>query len=151
MLNSKKSDFYPKIYKNEFDENATHLELIMQKMEKEKLKHKHDCLHESMLTKINIFDDHLSMLETTRKNVKLRITFLELFALTLEEELLVLNDFDLVEDEYSYNVYLITVKQNDKINQVKLFNPLFENWLYSLTGHFNIDIDTENTRRHQIL
>lgn len=127
ILNSKKSDLCSKIYKNDFHENPTHLEIVMQKMRVEKLKHKHVCLHESMLTKINIFDDHLSMLETTRKNVKLRITFLELFALTLEEEMLVLNDFNLVEDEYSYNVYLTTVKQNDKINQVNIFNRLFEN------------------------
>lgn len=125
ILYPEQSKLYSEMLKNDqFHEEPTYLEITMRKMRKENLKHKHQCLHESMLTKINMFDDHLLMLEKTRKDVKLRITFLELFAITLEEELLILNDFDLLEDDYSYNVYLKTGKQNEKVNQVYYFDKL---------------------------
>lgn len=113
--------------KNEFFEAPTYLEITMLQMRKEKLKHKHKCLHKSMLTKINMFDDHLLTLYTLRKDVNLSITFLNLFASTLEEELIILNNFDLLEDEYSHNVYLKTIKQTDKVNEVKYFNELLLN------------------------
>lgn len=115
ILNPKKSNLYSE---REFEEKPTHLETAMKQMRKEKLKHRHNCLHESMLTKINMFDDHLLTLETTRRDIKFRITFLDLFALTLEEELIILNNFDLLEDDYCNNVCLKTRKQNEKINQV---------------------------------
>lgn len=121
ILNPEKINLH---LKKEFEEKPTHLENTMKQMRKEKLKHRHDCLHESMLTKINMFDDHLIMLEATRKDIEFRITFLNLFALTLEEELIILNDFDLLEDEYCNNVYLKTGKQNEKINQVKCLSTL---------------------------
>lgn len=105
--------------KNGFHEKPTNLEIIMEQMRKEQLKYRHKCLHESMLMKINIFDDHLIKLETMRHNVKLHITFLDLFASTLEEEMIILNNFDLLEDEYIYNVLQKTEKQNEKVNQVK--------------------------------
>lgn len=125
ILYPEQSKLYSEMLKNDqFHEEPTYLEITMRKMRIENLKHKHQCLHESMLTKINMFDDHLLVLEKTRKDVKLRITFLELFAITLEEELLILNDFDLLEDDYSYNVYLKTGKQNEKVNQVYYFNKL---------------------------
>lgn len=121
ILNPEKNNLYSK---KEFEDKPTHLETTMKQMRKEKLKHRHDCLHESMLTKMNMFDDHLLTLETTRKDIKFRITFLDLFALTLEEELIILNDFDLLEDEYCNNVNLKTGKQNEKINQVKQLSTL---------------------------
>lgn len=121
ILHPEKNDVYSNMVKNELPEEPSHLETVMKHMRKEKLKYRHKCLHESMLMKINMFDEYLLTLETKRIDVKLRVTFLELFALTLEEELLILNDFDLLENEYSYNVYLKTRKQNDKINQVKQF------------------------------
>lgn len=111
--------------KNGFNEKPTNLEIIMQQMRKEKLKYRHKCLHESMFTKINIFDDHLIMLETMRNDVELRITFLDLFASTLEEEMIILNNFDLLEDEYTYNVLQKTEKQNEKVNQVKYHHTHF--------------------------
>lgn len=105
--------------KNGFHEKPSSLEIIMQQMRKEKLKYRHKCLHESMLMKINMFDDHLIVLETMRKDVKFHITFLDLFASTLEEEMIILNNFDLLEDEYTYTVLQKNEKQNDKVNQVK--------------------------------
>jgi len=102
----------------------THLEIIMQNMRKEQLKYRHMHLHETMLTKINMFDDDLIELYKMRKDVKLRIKFLDLLALTFEEELIILNDFDFVEDEYSHSVYIKTGLQNDKVNQVMDFNKL---------------------------
>lgn len=118
VLNPEKSDLYTEMSTNQFHENITDLERTMQSMRKERLKYEHHCLHESMLMKIKMFDDHLYFLETSRKDVKLRITFLDLFSIKLEEELLILNDFDLLENEYSHNVYVQTGKQNDKVNQV---------------------------------
>lgn len=110
---------HSKIFKGNFSENLTYLETIMLQMKREKLKYKHNCLHESILTKMNIFDEHLLDLEKERKDIGLQTTFLNLFAITLEEELIILNDFNLLEDQYSYNLYIKTVKHND---QVKIVN-----------------------------
>lgn len=115
------------MYKNEIVDELTHLEIIMQNMRKEQLKYRHMHLHETMLTKISMFDDDLMELDNMRKDVKLRIKFLDLLALTFEEELIILNDFDLVEDEYSHSVYLKTGLQNDKVNQVMYFKKLLPN------------------------
>jgi len=109
---------------NEVFEELTHLEIIMQNMRKEQLKYRHMHLHETMLTKINIFDDNLMELDKMRKDIKLRIKFLDLLALTFEEELIILNDFDLVEDEYLHSVYLKTCLKNDKVKQVMYLNKL---------------------------
>lgn len=121
ILNPDKSNLYMEMSKHGFHENPTHLEITMQQMRKDKLKYKYKCLHESMLTKINIFDDYLIMLETERKDVKLHITFLDLFASTLEEEMIIFNNYHLLEDEYMYNVHEKTEKQNEKVIQVKCF------------------------------
>lgn len=105
---------------NGFNEKSSFLEISMQQMRRDKLKHKHKCLHESMLTKIKMFDNRLLTLQTTQRDVELSITFLDLFCLTLEEEIIILNSFGLQEDEYLHNVYFKTKKQNDKVNQVKI-------------------------------
>lgn len=111
--------------KNAIFDELTHLENIMVNMRKEKLKYRHMCLHKTMLTKINMFDNDLNELDKMRKSVKLQIKFLDLLALTFEEELIILNGFDLVEDEYLQNVSLKIGLQNDKVNQVMyLFNKL---------------------------
>lgn len=130
VLYPEKSDLYKEMFKNTNEEKSTYIETIMQKMRIDKLKYRHSCLHESMLTKINMFDDHILMLDKLRKNVKLRITFLDLFAITLKEELIILNDFDLLEDDYLYNVYLKTEKQNDKVDQVKLYRIVYFNKVF---------------------
>ncbi|XP_050529600.1 cilia- and flagella-associated protein 44 isoform X1 [Daktulosphaira vitifoliae] len=97
---------------------SSFLENQIKIMREKKLRYKHKCLHELIFTKIEMFDNHLAELETERIAVVLRIKFLELFALTLEEELLILNDYDLLEDEYSYDVYIITEKQNELSAQI---------------------------------
>jgi len=113
------------MHKNEIFDELTNLEIIMQNMRKEQLKYRHMRLHETMLTKINMFDDDLMELDKMRKDVKLRIKFLDLLALTFEEELIILNDFDLAEDKYLQSVCLNIGLQNDKVNQVMyLFNKL---------------------------
>lgn len=79
-------------------------------------------MHETMLKKIKMFDDHLFKLNKMRIDVKLEMIFLDLWATTLEEEMLVLNDFDLLEDELSYNVHIKIGEQNDKAQQVIFCN-----------------------------
>lgn len=108
-----------------FNENPTDLEITMLQMRKEKLVHRHNLLQESMLRKMNRFDEDLSSLEKERKDIILHTTFLNLFAITLEEELIILNDFDLLEDQYSYNLFMKTVKQNDQLKQVKYLDKIF--------------------------
>lgn len=105
--------------KDEYNEKFTSVEAALRQITKDKFKHKYDCLHESMLTKINMFDEHTLSLEKERKDIKLRLMFLNLFAVTLEEELLILNDFDLLEDEYSYELFVKTGDQNNQVKQVK--------------------------------
>lgn len=85
------------------------------------LKYIHLYLHDSMLTKINTFDDSILSLGVKRNDVKFCITFLELFALTLEEELLILYDFDLLEDDYAYNIHEKTAVQNSKVEKVIIY------------------------------
>lgn len=123
ILNFGKYELYLE-FSNEFHEKTTHHEHFIQQMRKENLKYRYKCLHESLLTKINMFDDELLQLETERKDIKLQITFKNLFLSTLQEELLILNDFDLLEDKYSYDLYLKTVKQNEKVNEVKYLSKL---------------------------
>lgn len=79
-------------------------------------------MHETMFRKIEIFDDNLFKLHKIRIEVKLDIKFLDLWATTLEEEMLVLYDFDLLEDELLYNVHIKTGFQNDKAQQVLCFD-----------------------------
>jgi len=110
------------MYKHAIVDELTPLEIIMQNTRKEQLKYRHMHLHKTMSTKINMFDDDLIKLERMRKDFKLQIKFLDLLALTFEEELIILNDFSLVEDKYSQSVYFKTSLQNDKINQVIYFN-----------------------------
>lgn len=112
------------LYKNALYEEPTYQEIVMQDMSKLKLKYRHMQLHDTMLTKIKIFDDHLLKLNKIQRKDKLRIKFLDLWATTLEEELLILNDFDLLEDEYSYNVYVKTGIQYDKAREVIYFYML---------------------------
>ncbi|XP_029344284.1 cilia- and flagella-associated protein 44 isoform X2 [Acyrthosiphon pisum] len=136
----------------------THLEIIMQNMRKEQLKYRHMHLHETMLTKINMFDDDLMELDKMRKDVKLRIKFLDLLALTLEEELIILNDFDLVEDEYSHSVYIKTGLQNDKVNQIqsireeiKYLNDIINtktNMLIDIQHTFDMEIRNDGFAKH---
>lgn len=90
-------------------------------MRKKELKYRHLLLHEIMLDKIHTFDNQLLKLNVSRNDVKLRLTHLDLFALQLEQELLILNEYDLIEDEYSYNVFIKTGVQNDKITEVSIF------------------------------
>jgi len=133
VLKPVKSNF---MNKNAIFDELISLEIIMKNMRKEQLKYRNKHLHETMLTKINRFDDDLMELDKMRKDVKLRIKFLDLLALTFEEELIILNDFDLVEDEYLHRVYLKTGLQNDIINQVMYFYELLS--INMLTIHFNI-------------
>ncbi|VVC33540.1 WD40/YVTN repeat-like-containing domain,WD40 repeat,WD40-repeat-containing domain [Cinara cedri] len=117
VLNPQINNLYP-MSKNVSYECLTYLEIMTQQMLKDKLKHRHRCLHESMLTKITMFDNHLLMLKKLRKDVKLQITVLKLFSLTLEEELIILNECDLREDEYAYTVHLKTEQKNAKVDQI---------------------------------
>ncbi|VVC29555.1 WD40/YVTN repeat-like-containing domain,WD40-repeat-containing domain,WD40 repeat [Cinara cedri] len=117
ILNPRISQLYVKS-KNDSNEKSSYLEPMLQKMLKDNLKYKHKCLHESMLTKITMFDDQLFMLKRLRKDVKSQITFLELFSLTLEDELLILNDYNLLEDEYAYRVHIKTGQKNAKIDKI---------------------------------
>jgi len=111
------------LYKNAyFYEEPTHEEIIMKKLRIDKLKYKHMHLHDTMLKKINMFDDQLFKLKKMRVDIKLEIKFLDLWATTLEEEMLVLYDFDLLEDEFSYKVHVKIGAQNDKAQQVICFN-----------------------------
>jgi len=121
VLKPGKSNF---LHKNAIFDELTHLEIIMQNMRKEQLKYRHKHLHETMLTKMNMFDYDLMELNKMRKDVKLRIKFLDLLALKFEEELIILNDFDLVEDDYLHSVYLNTGLKNDKVFQVMYFYEL---------------------------
>lgn len=105
----------------------------MKKIRHDKLKYRHLCLHDSMLTKINIFDDKVITLEAERNDVKLCITFLELFTLTLEEELLVLYDFDLLEDDYEHRIYKKTAVQNATVEKVIIrFHIRYSKIIYTL-------------------
>jgi len=119
FFNPEKSPLYKNAY---FYDEPTHQEIVMKKMIIDKLKYRHMHLHESMLRKIDMFDDQLFKLNKMRIEVKLEIKFLDLWATTLEEEMLVLYDFDLLEDELSYNVHVKTGLQNDKAQQVICFN-----------------------------
>lgn len=110
---------YPEIATHEYYEKPTYLEIIMGQIRKDELKYRHLCLHDTMLTKINIFDDGVLILETERINVKIHIAFLELLILKIEEELMILNDFDLVDDTYSYITNETIGKQNEKVLQVR--------------------------------
>lgn len=110
------------ISKNElYEEQSTSMGIAMQQIIRSQLKYRHDCLYESMITKINLFDDDILALDAERRDVKIRIAFLDLFALSLEEEMIILNDFDLLEDEYLHIIHKKTKKQNEKVNQVKRF------------------------------
>ncbi|XP_015370284.1 PREDICTED: uncharacterized protein LOC107166226 [Diuraphis noxia] len=130
----------------------------MQNMRKEQLKYRHKHLHETMLTKINKFDDDLTELNKMRKDVKLRIKFLDLLALTFEEELIILNDFDLVEDECLHSVYLKTGLKNDKINQIqsireeiKYLNDVINNksnMLIDIQHTFDMEIRNDGFAKH---
>lgn len=120
MLNPEKINLHSKSEDN-FIENPTDLEATMLQTRKEKLIHRHNLLQESMLRKINGFDEDLSILEKERKDIILCTTFLNLFGITLEEELIIMNDFDLLEDQYSHNIYIKTEKQNDQVKLVKYF------------------------------
>lgn len=104
------------------NEEPTSVKATMRQLRRSHLKHRHECLHESMLTKITVFDNHLLALDVERKDVKIHITFLDLFAMTLEEEMIILNDFDWLEDENLRNVHKKMLIQNEKINQVKRFS-----------------------------
>jgi len=113
------SPLYKSVY---FYEEPTHQEIIMRKIRIDKLKYRHMHLHETMLKKITMFDDHLFKLNKMRIDVKLEIKFLDLWATTLEEEMLVLYDFDLLEDELQYKVHVKTGEQNNKAQQVTPVN-----------------------------
>lgn len=118
------------LYKNAyFYEEPTHQEIIMQKIRIDKLKYRHLYMHETMLKKIKMFDDHLFKLNKMRTDVKLEIIFLDLWATTLEEEMLVLYDFDLLEDELLYNVHIKIGEQNDKAQQVIFCNKWIPTYL----------------------
>ncbi|XP_022179157.1 uncharacterized protein LOC111039821 isoform X2 [Myzus persicae] len=146
------------MYTNEILEELTHLEIIMQNMRKEQLKYRHMHLHETMLTKINMFDDDLMELDKMRKDVKLQIKFLDLLALTFEEELIILNDFDLVEDEYLQGVYLKTGLQNNKVKQIqrireeiKYLNDIINNksnMLMDIQHTFDMEIRNDSFAKH---
>lgn len=101
-------------------EEPSCLDIKIKEMRQDELKYRHLCLHESMLTKINMFDCKLSKLNVLRRDVVLQVTFLDLFAVQLEEELIILNEFDLIEDEYLYNVFVKTGVQNKKADQVNV-------------------------------
>lgn len=99
---------------------TTHIKTtIWQLMNEEKLKYRHACLHESMLRKVNVFDEHISTIEAMRKDQLLAITFMELFSLSLKEELMILRVFDLIQDEFKYNTHLHYLKQHSINDEVK--------------------------------
>lgn len=125
MLNPEKRNLHSKMSKDNFNEKPTDLEITMLQMRKEKLMHRHSLLQESMLRKIDRFDEDLSSLKEERKDIILHSTFLNLFSITLEEELIILNDFDLLEDKYSQNLFIKTEKQNDQVQQVKYLDKIF--------------------------
>lgn len=106
------------ISKNQPGKDHSLLETTMQQIMKDKLKYRHKCLHESMLMKITKFDNHINMAEKLRMDIQLKITFLKLFSLTLEEELIILNNFDLLEDNISYILNLKTEEKTAKVDQV---------------------------------
>lgn len=99
-------------------EEPTSLDITIKEMRIKELKYRHLCLHDSMLTIINMFDSKLSELNVLRKDVKYRTTLLNLFAIQLEEEMIVLNKFDLIKDEYLYNIFLKTKELNNKSEEV---------------------------------
>lgn len=119
-LASKKCDLYSEISKRGFLEEPTLMKTTLQQMRKDNLKYRHLCLHDTMSTKINMFDERLVLLKRKRIDVMLQIIFLDLFALTLEEELLIFNDYDLLEDDCEYNLFLRTGIQNEKAKQVNM-------------------------------
>lgn len=108
------------ISNNQSGENHSFLETTMQQILKDKLKYRYTCLHDTMLMKITKFDNHINMMEKLRINIQLKITFLKLFSLTLEEELIILNNFDLLEDNISYILNLKTEEKTAKVDQVLL-------------------------------
>lgn len=110
---------YSETSEKEFSyEEPSCLDIKIKEMKKEELKYRHLCLHESMLTRIHMFDCHVSTLNDLRRDVELHVTFLDLFTKKLEEELIILNEYDLIEDEYLYNVFVKTGIQNKKADQV---------------------------------
>ncbi|XP_015370377.1 PREDICTED: uveal autoantigen with coiled-coil domains and ankyrin repeats-like [Diuraphis noxia] len=151
LYNPKLSPLYKDAY---FYEEPTHQEIIMRKMRIDKLKYKHMHLHATMLNKINMFDDHLFELNKMRIDIKLEIKFLDLWATTLEEEMLVLYDFDLLEDELSYKVHVKIGLQNDKAQQIqriqediKYFNDIHikeTNMLIDNRHNFDMCMKLEN-------
>jgi len=104
-----------------YEEQPTSMGIAMQQLIRSQLKYRHDCLYESMITKINLFDDDILALDAERNDIRVRIKFLDLFALSLEDEMIILNDFDLLENEYLHVVHKKTMIQNEKVNQVKCF------------------------------
>ncbi|CAH1730872.1 unnamed protein product [Aphis gossypii] len=134
------------LYKNAYSyEEPTHQEIVMKKMIIDKLKYKHMHLHETMLKKIDMFDDQLFKLNKMRIEVKLEIKFLDLWATTLEEEMLVLYDFDLLEDELSYNVHVKTGLQNDKAQQIQRIQEDINYYSDINIKKTNMLIDNQNT------
>lgn len=101
-------------------EDLTSLDITIKEMRIKELKYRHLCLHDSMLTMINMFDNKLLELNVLRKDVKYRITLLNLFAIQLEEEMVVLNKFDLIIDEYLYQIFLKTRELNNKNEEVNV-------------------------------
>jgi hypothetical protein len=92
---------------------------LIQLLDKEQLKYRHACLHESMLRKVNVFDEQISTAEKMRKDQLLAVTFIDLFALSLKEEMMILRVFDLIEDEYEYATSLQILKLNSIVEKVK--------------------------------
>uniref|UniRef100_A0A2S2P1G3 WD repeat-containing protein 52 n=2 Tax=Schizaphis graminum TaxID=13262 RepID=A0A2S2P1G3_SCHGA len=133
------------MHKNAIFDELTNLEITMQSMRKEQLKYRHMCLHETMLTKINMFDDDLMELDKMRKDVKLRIKFLDLLSLTFEEELIILNDFDLAEDKYLQSVCLKISLQNDKVNQIQNIQEEIKHLNDIINNKSNMLIDIQHT------
>ncbi|XP_025191573.1 uncharacterized protein LOC112591851 [Melanaphis sacchari] len=138
------------MYENTILDEPTHLEIIMQNMRKEQLKYRHMRLHETILTKINLFDEDLIELDKMRKNIKLRIKFLDLLALTFEEELIILNDFDLVEDEYLQRVCVKIGLQNDKVNQIQNIQEKIKYLNDIINNKSNMLIDIQHTFEMEI-
>lgn len=103
-----------------FCEDPTSLDITIKEMRIKELKYRHLCLHDSMLTMINMFDSKLSNLNVLRIDVKYRITFLKLFAIQLEEEMIVLNEFDLIIDKYLHQIFLKTRELNNKNEEVNV-------------------------------
>jgi hypothetical protein len=78
-----------------------------------------------MLWKVNVFDEQISTAQKMREDQLLAVTFIDLFALSLKEGMMILRVFDLVEDEYESGASLHVLKLNSIVEEVKRIAQTF--------------------------